>query len=200
MRYFISHSTEDDAIADRVFSALIKVGVDAWVDHINKINYGENWQKAIDDAIALCDGGIVLLSPASAISRWCNIEINEIIERKLPLIPVIVHPVAREQIPLILRSTIQRADLSKDFERGLSELVESLASKLSPRLNHDLNIQHLDQARMNDVIKITKELVLEAALLNEMTPVGIKNLLFVVQNCGAETIRIVETKPKTDGA
>ena len=42
---FISHASQDDNIADRVYMALQASGIDAWLDHV-VIQAGDNWDKA----------------------------------------------------------------------------------------------------------------------------------------------------------
>jgi hypothetical protein len=44
---FISHSTEDDEMVNRIRDALAAGGIDSWVDHINLVP-GYNWDSMIN--------------------------------------------------------------------------------------------------------------------------------------------------------
>ncbi len=67
---FISYSTKDDAVANRLKAAFGIYGIDAWFAPLDIDDGGEFLEK-IYDAIEDCQVVVVLLSKNAMASRWC---------------------------------------------------------------------------------------------------------------------------------
>ena len=79
---FVSHSTTDDAHASRIHHALEAAGIDAWVDHEDGIGPGDRWPQQIQEAANTCDAGLLILTPNSARSAYCEAEWMRVLDRK----------------------------------------------------------------------------------------------------------------------
>ena len=95
------------------------------------IGPGELFSEAIDKGLEQSDYFLVLLSPASLVSRWVQIEVHAAIDRaqanKIKVLPLLLAPVA---VPPLL-STFQQIDLT-DYEQGLQTLGDALGVPVSP--------------------------------------------------------------------
>ena len=94
---FISHSSDDTAVAPAVANALAD-GFTIFLDAAD-IKLGDAWQDQIEEAIADCDAAVVLLSQAVAARPfWVSNEAYALSLRKrrftpsLLLVPVLLHP------------------------------------------------------------------------------------------------------------
>ncbi|PJF33543.1 MAG: hypothetical protein CUN49_18330, partial [Candidatus Thermofonsia Clade 1 bacterium] len=108
----ISHATEDDAIADKIFDALSAAGLRVWLDHREGIPYGKRWERVIREAIKQSKQGLFLMSRCSLNSDYCNAEWHRIIDLGKKLYVALLEPIPIEDTPLLLGS-IQYADLTR---------------------------------------------------------------------------------------
>ena len=108
LKIFISYSHKDEVFKDelvRILTGLQRRGVvNTWHDH--HIEPGEEWNKAIHDAINECDLAILLVSPDYLASRFIQEEeqpklLQRRQEMQLPLIPIIVRPCLWQREPLL---------------------------------------------------------------------------------------------------
>ena len=78
----ISHSSEDNAVADELRARLVEQGFSSEgsifldFDGGDGIRAGQNWEQTLYRAGRACRAMIVLCSPASMASRWCFMEIT----------------------------------------------------------------------------------------------------------------------------
>lgn len=105
---FISHSTHDKQIARKVAQALVDEGCKVWFDEW-ALQPGENWAKAVGEALESADTMIVLVSPESVSAGRQREEIQYALTTPRfegRLIPVLVKPTPKmpwilEQLPLV---------------------------------------------------------------------------------------------------
>ncbi|MBE2271251.1 MAG: TIR domain-containing protein, partial [Anaerolinea sp.] len=140
---FVSHATTDDLVVSTRHDRLEAAGIPAWVDH-EDILPGMDWETEIQTALTACNAGLYILSPRSANRNEIRPELRTILALDKRLYVALIEPVPREQFPYRLR-TIQYADLSKDFEAGLSALIAAIKGErpLDPAAPTTLTEFHL---------------------------------------------------------
>src|SRR4051812_18025942 len=106
---FVSHATADDDLVNRLIDRLQAAGIDTWVDH-KRLATGDDWPSAIQQAANDCKFGLLVLTPASAASRYVTAEWTRVIDLKKPLYIAMVTTVPTRDFPLRL-GIIQYADL-----------------------------------------------------------------------------------------
>ncbi|MBI5282179.1 MAG: TIR domain-containing protein, partial [Candidatus Solibacter usitatus] len=97
VRFFVSYAHKDEALTDRLletlgteFGASKRYDLDVWKD--SKIPLGEKWHESIQHAIADCDFGLMLVSPAFLGSKYIGeSELPQFVgdgPNRKPLLPV----------------------------------------------------------------------------------------------------------------
>src|ERR1700738_1685350 len=84
---FISYSRVDGAFAERLRSALIARGFEAYLDK-EDILPGEPWRERIDGLILAADAIVFVMSPSSITSEICTWEVGRALELKKSLTPL----------------------------------------------------------------------------------------------------------------
>jgi hypothetical protein len=103
---FVSYAAHDRAAVSRVIDALratlAPTGVKIWNDE--QIETGEEWERALEDAIASADGFVVVVSPNYLASNFAMYELGMMLSRaghdKVPIIPVILE---KADVPFLKR-------------------------------------------------------------------------------------------------
>ena len=129
---FISHASEDkEAIALPLADRLIQLGYDVWYDDYSLI-LGDSLRGKVDEGLASCRYGVVILSPHFLEKPWPVLEldaliareVNERVKRVLPVWHNVDYPsVARVSPSLAGR-------LAVSSSRGLSAVVEAILRAL----------------------------------------------------------------------
>ena len=91
---FLSHSSQNIEIAMEVAGTIQNQGVPLWFSDENILT-AQDWLDAIGKALERCDWFMVLLSPASVISRWVRLEYSYAIRHNQyidHIVPVIIEP------------------------------------------------------------------------------------------------------------
>jgi hypothetical protein len=79
---FISHASEDkDSIARPLYQALKNCGFSVWFDEA-ELRMGDSLRERIDDALAKCRYGIVILSPSFLKKSWAKRELDGLVARE----------------------------------------------------------------------------------------------------------------------
>ncbi len=118
---FFSYCREDSDFALRLAGDLKAAGASVWLDQLDIIP-GQRWDRAVEDALAICPRMLVILSPISVDSTNVMDEVSFALEEKKTVIPVIYRDCA---IPFRLRR-VQYVDFRQDYARGLKELLKTL--------------------------------------------------------------------------
>jgi hypothetical protein len=123
---FISHSTADTDVADRIATGLRTFGYKVWYAEW-AIAPGDSIVAKIEEELAKTDILVILLSPNSIRSRWVQRELNATLMRQLSGQKVKVVPImiAESDIPAILKD-IKYIDMTQDFQTGFLKLLEFL--------------------------------------------------------------------------
>jgi TIR domain len=98
---FISYASEDkDSVALPLCRLLRSMGVSVWLDE-NELELGDRLGREIDDAIANCRYGIVILSQAFVEKEWPKRELIRLLTRETPgrkIVLPVLHGVTQEAI------------------------------------------------------------------------------------------------------
>lgn len=99
---FLSHASEDkDAIARPLRLALEERNVSVWFDEI-KIKVGQSIRQAIEEGIARCRFGVVILSPNFFAKQWTQAELDGLFGRRMNsgqnLILPVWHHVSKDEV------------------------------------------------------------------------------------------------------
>jgi TIR domain len=79
---FISHASEDkDSIARPLYLALQAKGVSVWFDEAT-LELGDSLRRKIDDGLARCRYGVVILSPQFLAKQWPQRELDGLVARE----------------------------------------------------------------------------------------------------------------------
>jgi hypothetical protein len=97
---FISHATADKSFVRQLQEALIKSGLDVWLDETN-LTVGDSLRRKIDEALSKSRYGIVVLSHAFFSKEWPQQELNGLFGREIASVKVILpiwHEVTAEEV------------------------------------------------------------------------------------------------------
>ncbi|HFS0762671.1 TPA: toll/interleukin-1 receptor domain-containing protein [Pseudomonas aeruginosa] len=140
MAVFISYSHADKEKIDMIAGHLVRKRASVWVDRW-ELKPGDSLINRVQEAVEGSSALLIMLSSASVESEWCKKELTagllrELEERRVVTIPVLLEDC---KIPLFLRDKMY-ADFRKDFDVGMSALLEAVAGHSNP-----------DQSRIEDV-------------------------------------------------
>jgi TIR domain len=108
---FISHASEDkDAIARPLAAALVERGLTVWFDEAT-LELGDSLRRNIDNGLAYCRYGIVILSPHFLEKEWPQRELDGLVAREtasgekalLPIWHELDRPTLMKYSPLLRR-------------------------------------------------------------------------------------------------
>jgi hypothetical protein len=122
---FISYSSKNRDFALRLADKLGRF-YKVWIDR-EGLEGGQEWEKAIEDALTSCALFLVLVSPESNDSDWVARE------------TILAEKLRKNRVPLLLNGdlpfrllNLHYIDFRGDFEGGLRDLYEILRSYLNP--------------------------------------------------------------------
>lgn len=124
-RLFISHSSLDNDIAERVKSRLTQHGFDQTFLDFDKhtgFGVGDDWERRLYRELEWAHAIIVLSTPNWHASKWCFAEFTQSRALGKPVYPIIVS--SSDGAPIT--PEIQHLDLSTDEEAGWDQLIENL--------------------------------------------------------------------------
>jgi tetratricopeptide (TPR) repeat protein len=123
-RVFVSHASEDLALAREVYRWLIEAGHEVFLaqDLANGIAVGEEWEQRLHDELRLTDAVVCVVTSASLASRWCTAEVAIARSRGNRLLPIQAEPDVAD--PLL--KSVQHTDLTRDPAAARLFLIEAL--------------------------------------------------------------------------
>jgi hypothetical protein len=89
---FISYSSVDQQMADRLYRDLLGQGVRCWLA-TEDLRIGDRFRQTIDEAIKLHDKLLLILSVASVQSRWVESEVESALERERRTDQLVLFPI-----------------------------------------------------------------------------------------------------------
>lgn len=127
---FLAYVTEDAAPARRLCDALEAEGFSVWMD-VRKLLPGQNWPRAIENAIDTSDFFVACFSNNSVDKRGgFQAEVRYALDcaRRLPLDEIFVAPVRLDdcRVPHSIQRELQYVDLYPDLQRGARQLAQML--------------------------------------------------------------------------
>ncbi|ESA32550.1 wd40 repeat-containing protein [Leptolyngbya sp. Heron Island J] len=136
---FISYSEEDMEIQEKIRKRLMREGFTAWINTVD-IPTAEDFQVAINRGIEKADNIVLLLSPNSLASKYCQQELAYARRYHKRIIPLLVQSMDVATLPTHLQMLqfIDFSSLASDihFNRAVDELIRTL------RLSADYVEQH----------------------------------------------------------
>lgn len=126
---FVSYARKDIKKVDFIINALVERGIKPWIDRTH-IPPAAPWREACLDGVERCHSLLFLLSPTSAISPACAMEIEHALECNRRIIPMLIQPVGRSVLihPELSRLNWLRFDL--DEQKAIGQLFELLDSPI----------------------------------------------------------------------
>jgi hypothetical protein len=136
-RIFMAYVVEDRPAVERLYDAFTAHGFDPWLD-CRKLMAGQNWPRAIDQAISVADFFVACLSPQAVVKRGpFQAELRYALDcaRRIPLEEVFFIPVRLEECHLPARITreFQYVDLFPDWDAGLERLLTTIRAQVRAR-------------------------------------------------------------------
>lgn len=126
VKVFISHATQDDAAAKRIYEALTAAGIRCWLDNVD-IKPETDWLLQVEQAVKESSHGLFVLSPAAVRSPAAMWEYHDMLLQDKPLYVVLVEPLEGiDDLPYYLRD-VAYCDLTTDFDEGIACLIAVLA-------------------------------------------------------------------------
>ena len=122
---FISYSSQDTDLVNRLLRLLNDAGFEVWIDR-EGIAGGAMWRKQIVEAIDGADVVLLVLSPHSVNSDNVRKELDIAEEAKKSLLPVEIQRVTVPKAMAYQLAGVQRIDLVTNFDSGAKRLVEAL--------------------------------------------------------------------------
>ncbi len=115
---FISYARRNGDFARKLRDALQYEGFSVWLD-INEIDMGTQWLNEILEGISNTQNFVYLKSPHSTISKVCNQELKQALDKHVMVLPVVLH-----ETDDITRHLAQAAisDPDKDIPPDIEEL------------------------------------------------------------------------------
>jgi hypothetical protein len=134
LRYdvFLSHAWEDkDAIARPLYDALTAAGVSVWFDEA-VLKLGDSLRRKIDDGLARCSYGIIIISPSFLNKEWPQRELDglvslEVQSGKTKILPI-WHEIDKET--LVRRSPTLADRVAGKSSEGIPALVQKVLAAL----------------------------------------------------------------------
>ncbi|MGD9850960.1 MAG: toll/interleukin-1 receptor domain-containing protein [Nitrospirales bacterium] len=114
---FISYANEDRSLAQRLAAGLEQSGMSVWWDR--QIQVGSEWDKSIEDALAVAKCVVVLWTGHAKASRWVRAEAREALKQE-KVIPVLLEA---DAIPLAFTGIQALRFLGWNGEAGSEEFV-----------------------------------------------------------------------------
>jgi|HubBroStandDraft_1064217.scaffolds.fasta_scaffold271156_2 hypothetical protein len=127
---FIAYVTEDAEAAGWLYEALEKAGFSPWMD-ARKLLPGQNWPRAIENAIETSDFFVACFSRNSVDKKGCfQAEVRYGLDcaRRMPLDEIYLAPVRFDdcRVPRSIQRELQYIDVFPDWHRGIRRLTHMM--------------------------------------------------------------------------
>lgn len=129
-KVFLAYVQEDADAAERLFREFRSRGFDPWLDR-KKLLPGQNWPRAIEQAIALSDYFLACFSRRSIQKKGqFHAELRYALDcaARVPVDRVFFIPVRLDDcaVPWIIRREIQYVDLFPDWDTGMRRILAAM--------------------------------------------------------------------------
>jgi len=113
MSIFISYSRKDQDYVNKLVDALRKQELPWWLD--NKIDYGDQWTREIEENLKKCQVFLLVMSPSSKESDWVQRELTFAQDLKKPIFPLLLAGERWFQVINIQMTDVQGGKLPPDI-------------------------------------------------------------------------------------
>jgi hypothetical protein len=130
--FFLSHASEDkETIARPLYNALTAAGVTVWSDQA-VLKIGDSLRRKIDEGLAKCTYGIVIISPNFLAKEWPQRELDglvalEVQSGKTKILPI-WHEIDRDT--LARRSPVLADRVAGKSIEGIDALVKKILAAI----------------------------------------------------------------------
>jgi hypothetical protein len=136
-RIFMAYVVEDRPAVERLYDQFTANGFDPWLD-CRKLMAGQNWPRAIDQAISIADFFVACLSRHAVVKKGpFQSELRYALDcaRRVPLEDVFFIPVRLEdcRVPVRIAREFQYVDLFPDWDAGLERLLVTIRAQVRAR-------------------------------------------------------------------
>lgn len=146
---FISYSHDDEEYAHRLEKALVKKGFKVWLD--DRIDFGTEWPRVIQERLDSCKILILIMSPSSSKSIWVQNELSRAQRKRKIIYPLLLK--GEEQWLQV--ETVQYIDV-RDASLPPERFYEIL-TKHFPKMN-DISLAKINQKDLiNEIVTALKE-------------------------------------------
>lgn len=123
---FLSHSSKDKPVIQKLATDLTAAGVEIWLDE-QRIRVGDSIPEKIAQGLAASDFFLLALSTNSVESEWVKRELNQALIAEIEKRSVVVLPVKLDscEVPFLIKDK-KYADLSKSYRGGLAQLIAAI--------------------------------------------------------------------------
>lgn len=171
---FLSHSSKDRAIVERVGEELRRMALKPWLD-VQQIAPGERIPQKLSTALASAGYFLIFWSSSAANSRWVQSEVDAAFFRWADNQSILIIPVLLDnsELPELLKP-ISHLDFRKNIDSGLAQLRaffgregfgpeqparrledgQSCIDQLAMLRNRDLRLRLKQRLGLNDVREI----------------------------------------------
>jgi WD40 repeat protein len=127
---FVSYSRRDSEFVRRLVEGLQARGKDVWLD-TDGIRDGEVFPAAIRSAVEGSNAFVLVISPDSIASSFCDQEVDHALEHHKQIVPLVYRQVADGELPepIRVRNWIP-FETADGFDAGLDRLVRALDTDL----------------------------------------------------------------------
>jgi hypothetical protein len=135
---FLAYVAEDVLAVERLYHALRAHGLNSWMDR-KKLLPGQNWPRAIQQAIEVSDFFIACLSPSAVHKKGqFQAEMRHALDcaARVPLDQNFFIPVRLEEcaVPARISREIHYVDLFPDWDQGVRRLAEAMLRRNKARI------------------------------------------------------------------
>jgi WD40 repeat protein len=150
-KVFISYSHADTTIARKIVDALKSHELDSWVDW-EDIPPTAEWMEQIHKGIEEADAFIILLSPSSVFSPYCQQETEHAAKNNKRLLPVVVGDFDPKDIsPILAKLNWLFFRPTDDFDASLAKLFDAIHTDLGWAETHRrLQVRALEWERLQN--------------------------------------------------
>ena len=131
IKVFVSYSRADKAFANDLVLGLAACGFAPYIDR-QDIAPGEDWERRLAGLIAEADSIVYIVSPDSLASKNCAVELQQGLDLRKRILPVIWRPIDDAQASPELKrlNYIFFSGEGRTFAAGLNELAEALRTDI----------------------------------------------------------------------
>src|SRR5690349_13024143 len=134
---FLSYRSVEVEFALKIAADLKNAGVNLWMDRLD-IKPGDDWLKALQQAVNDCGAMIPVLSPDYVTSKYCQRELARADRMGRPIFPIILQPVSESDWPFEIERQ-QFIDFSrwrdeKFYQEQLLKLEDILKATISDQI------------------------------------------------------------------